>query len=209
MAFSGAGMMTTNQAGSARFRAIAVIRAEHRALCDVMELLQRTLREIVDATAKPDFALLSAALYYIDDFACRCHHSKEDQHLFGAIRRHAPQAAATVNALESEHQGDDHFLKDLHRQFVLYQGGAPGALERLSACLAIYATMMYEHMAKEEALLDATAIAVPEIEWHAIAEGFAGDDDPLFGTAPRHEFERLRERITVLVQQSGLRGQSA
>lgn len=182
-----------------RSQATETIKAEHRALSGVLQVLRHVLHDISVEHAQPDFTLLSAALYYIDDFACRCHHPKEDQYLFPAIRRHAPQTGATLAGLRSEHQRDDVFVRDLHRLLVLYQGGAPDALKRLCASLDIYAAMLYEHMRKEELLMETYADAVPEDEWRTIAEGFGREDEPLFGPAPQKEFEKLKARITNLL----------
>src|SRR5688500_10750519 len=166
-------------AATYRAAAIETIKAEHRALGEVLQLFQHLLRDIIAQHVEADYTLLCAALYYIDDFACRCHHPKEDQYLFPAIRRHASEAGTTLSGLQAEHQRDDLFVKDLHRLLVLYQAGAPGALKRLSASFDIYATMLCGHMRREEGLLDAFADAIPQKEWQAIAEGFGREDEPL------------------------------
>jgi hemerythrin-like domain-containing protein len=191
--------MNASDIGTHRAAVIETIRGEHRALGEVLWLFQHLLRDIAADHAQPDFTLLCTALYYIDDFACRCHHPKEEQYLFAAIRRHAPEARTTLTALQSEHQRDDVFVRDLHRLLVLYQAGAPLALKRLIASLDIYAAMLYQHMQREEALLDAFADAVPAEEWRAVAEGFCREDEPLFGPAPQKEFEKLRARIVNML----------
>ena len=192
-------MNASDTAMTHRSQATETIKAEHRALSSVLQVLRHVLHDISAEHAQPDFALLSAALYYIDDFACRCHHPKEDQYLFAAIRRHAPQAGATLASLQGEHQRDDVFVRDLHRLLVLYQGGAPDALRRLRASLDIYTAMLYEHMRKEEVLIETFGDAIPEDEWRTIAEGFGREDEPLFGPAPQKEFAKLRARIINLL----------
>jgi hemerythrin-like domain-containing protein len=192
-------MNTMDTATDSRAAAIETIRSEHEALGGVMRLFQHLLRDIGAQHTEPDFGLLSAALYYIDEFACRCHHPKEEQYLFAALRRHAPAAAATLNGLQGEHQRDDVFVKDLHRLLVFYQAGAPDALKRLRASVDIYAAMLYEHMRKEEALLDRYAAAIPEDEWRTIADGFGRSDEPLFGPVPQTRFAKLRDRIVNML----------
>lgn len=51
----------------------------------VLEVLQRLVGDIAEQRSERDFALLAAALYYIDDFPERCHHPKEDKYLFKAF----------------------------------------------------------------------------------------------------------------------------
>lgn len=192
-------MNATDTAATARALATQTIKTEHQILADVVRVFQHLLKDLVAQHAEPDFQLLSLTLYYIDDFACRCHHPKEDQYLFAAVRRHAPEAGTTLTGLHSEHQRDDVFVRDLHRLLVLYQAGAHDALRRLSASLDIYAAMLFAHMRKEEALLEAFADVIPDGEWQAIAEGFGREDEPMFGPAPQKEFAKLRERITSML----------
>lgn len=179
--------------------AVETIKAEHRALADVLVLLQHLLRDIVAGHTEVDFRLLSSALYYLDDFACCCHHPKEERYLFVAIRRYVPHALGTLNGLQAEHHRDDGYVRGLHRLLVLYQAGAPDALIRLSSTLDIYAAMLFDHMRREEALMETVGDAIPAVEWNAIAKGFAAEDDPLFGKSPKQEFAKLRDRIANLL----------
>src|SRR5687768_10803598 len=96
-------MEETPIARTSRSSAIATIKTEHRALGEVLRLAQHLLRNIAAGHADPDFELLCVAFYYIDDFACRCHHPKEEQYLFAAIRRHVPETRNALFGLQSEH----------------------------------------------------------------------------------------------------------
>lgn len=177
--------------------AIDTIKAEHRSLGGVMTLLQRLLRNIAAGHTEADYELLASALYYIDDFAVRCHHPKEDRYLFVSMRRYVPGCAGSVEALQAEHQRDRDYVRDLHRRLVLQQAGAPDALKHMIAAFDIYASMLFDHMRKEEALLEQHAGGVPAGEWREIAHAFSLESDPLAGTA--HEFAKLRARITNLL----------
>jgi hemerythrin-like domain-containing protein len=179
--------------------ALETIKEEHRSIAGVLKLLQRLLEDIAVEHTEVDFGLLAAALYYLDDFASRCHHPKEDNYLFVAIRQHLPNALTTLNGLQAEHQRDDHYIRELHRLLVLYQAGAPEALKRLIGSLDIYAAMLYDHMRKEEMLFDTIGDSIPQTQWRDIAERFAADDDPLFGKSPKEEFAKLRHRIVNLL----------
>ena len=70
-----------------------------------------------------------------------------------------------------------------------------GALENLRTSLDVYAEMIYEHMRKEETLLEDSRVVLPDEEWRAIAGAFRADEDPLFGTQRRREFALLHHRI--------------
>lgn len=178
-----------------RQKVIDTITDEHRSLGQVLDLVRKLLDAIAAQHAAPDFELLCAAFYYIDDFPRRCHHPKEDEYLFKAVRRHAPQLSGAVNQLEAEHVVDAQMLRELHSALVCYQAGAAEGLQRLRSHVEVYCAMLRDHMRREEKLLANIGFDFPGPAWHGIAEAFAADEDPLFGAETRREFQRLRERI--------------
>lgn len=173
--------------------AVATITQEHHALRAVVELLQHLLIDVGRQYAEPDFALFAAVLYYIDEFPERCHHPKEDRHLFMALRRRTAALNAVLDELQSEHVRSAHLMSYLQRTFVRYQGGAPDGYQRFKDAVDAYASMVEEHMRKEEALLVEARSHLSAADWDAIAVAFAANDDPLLG--PREEFRRLYLRI--------------
>ena len=66
--------------------AIAIIKQEHRSLGYVVHTLQRLVRDVAACKANADFEVIAVMLYYIDTFPDRCHHPKEDEHLFRRLR---------------------------------------------------------------------------------------------------------------------------
>ena len=175
--------------------AAATIRQEHHTLELVIEMLQRLLADISKQHREPDFALLAAALYYIDDFPERCHHPKEDEHLFRAVRRRTAAFSPLLDELQAEHVLSARMNGCLQRALVHYQGGAPDGLKRFKDAVDRYAGMLRDHMRKEEALLDRVADCLTEEDWREIDAAFDADDDPLFGTHRREEFRKVYLRI--------------
>lgn len=179
--------------------AIDTVKAEHRSLGDVIELLRHLLTDIAGGHSAPEFELLSLAMYYIDEFQSQLHHRKEDEHLFAAIRRYTRELDHAIAQLRSEHRTDEQMVRELYRLVVIYQAGAPEALENLRTSLDVYAEMIYEHMRKEETLIEDARVVLPDEEWRAIANAFLADEDPLFGVQRRREFSLLHDRIVSLL----------
>lgn len=175
--------------------AAATIRQEHRALAVVMDMLQCLVSDVEKQHAEPDFALFAAALYYIDDFSERCHHPKEDEYFFRALRRNAVALNAVLDDLEAEHVCSARMNGYLQRALVHYVGGAPSGFERFKAAVDAYAGMLRHHMEKEEKLFEQARDCLSEQEWQCIAAAFDANDDPLFGDNRREEFRRLYLRI--------------
>lgn len=187
---------------SSRESVVETIKQEHRALGSVVSVVQRVLQAIAAEKAEPDFALLSAALYYIDDFPERFHHPKEDEFLFKAIRGHAAEFDAILDELQNEHVRSAQMVRDMHRALVRYIAGAYGSLQLLIDCVGAYALMLSDHMKKEEELLTRVNGHLEEPEWRDIANAFASNEDPLAGYRIRTEFRKLRRRIEDLMPDS-------
>lgn len=183
----------------AREKAMATIRAEHIALGTVVQVLRDLLARIAAQRMEADFALLSAALYYIDEFPEQVHHSKEDEHIFRAIRGRSARFNAVLDELQSEHVRSAQMVTLLQCALVRYQGGAPDGLERLRAAVEAYSAMLEEHMRKEEELLAEAGDSLTADDWSEIAVAFAANEDPLLGSRHRGEFRRLHARIVNLL----------
>jgi hemerythrin-like domain-containing protein len=179
-----------------RDSAIAIIRREHRSLGYVVHTLQSLLRDIAARKADADFELIAAMLYYIDTFPDRCHHPKEDQHLFRRLRGRAPRARTMLDELQAQHVEGAHMLTVLQQAFVHWQAGAPYGVRAFSQMVDRYAEFLWRHMEVEEsqALVMARECLTAD-DWRAIDEAFRANDDPLFGAQVREEFSRLRSRI--------------
>jgi len=175
--------------------AAATIRREHQTLGLVMEMLQRLLADIEREYAQPDFSLLAASLYYVDDFPERCHHPKEDEYWFQALRRRTTRFNAVLDALQAEHILSTQTNGYLQRALVHYQGGAPEGLKPFKDAVDAYAVMLRDHMHTEEELLEQSRECLTEADWLKIAAAFDKNDDPLFGANRREEFRRLYLRI--------------
>jgi branched-chain amino acid transport system ATP-binding protein len=179
--------------------AVATIKIEHRALGAVMEALQRLLAAVAVQHADPDFTLFSAALYYIDDFPERCHHPKEDEHLFKTLRLRTTEFNDLLDELQAEHIHSARMMARLHCALVHYQGGASMGLGAFHAAVDAYSAMLSEHMRKEEGLLERARDKLTDVDWSNIASAFGVNDDPLFGDARREEFRKLYVRIRNLL----------
>lgn len=178
---------------------IETIKQEHRVLGHVVEVLQHSLRDISAEHAEPDFNLLAAILYYIDDFPERFHHPKEDEHLFKTLRGRSSEFDAVLDDLQHEHVRSAQMVREMHAALVHFLAGAYGSLQAFKSCVDAYASMLREHMRKEEDLLARAGASLPESAWQAILAAFAANEDPLLAHDVRTEFRKLYRRIQNLL----------
>jgi hemerythrin-like domain-containing protein len=179
--------------------AAATIKQEHHTLGVVMEMLQRLLADIERQHAAPDFGLFAAALLYIDDFPERCHHPKEDEHLFDTLRRRTAAFNSVLDELQADHVRSSQMLTYMERALVSYQAGRADGLSRFKGAVDAYAIFLFQHMRMEEELLDTAREILTEEDWQRIAAAFEANDDPMTGANGREEFRKLYLRIMNLL----------
>jgi len=193
--------MTTDRpaARPARAAALEQLRLEHRALARVLDGLQTLTAEVGEQTVAVDFPLLCSMLYYIDAFPERMHHPKEELHIFAALERRDPASAPLLARLRLEHERSPAMIRALEGTLVRWQGGAPDGYGRFAEALQAFCDFHWSHMrSEEEEVFPRAEQHLAGEDWVAAAEAFAANEDPLFGSVRRHEFERLYQRIANL-----------
>jgi hemerythrin-like domain-containing protein len=182
-----------------RARAIVALRSEHDSLRTVVALLDRLLRDIAALNSEPDFALLSSAVYYMNEFPERVHHPKEQEHIFSRVRARTSAFNRLLDRLQIEHALSRDLAASIERAIVRYQGGAPEGLQKMQAAVGAYSSLISGHMRSEEELLESAQDYLPQSDWQAIALAFETDMDPLSPQSARTEFQRLQARITNML----------
>ena len=84
------------------------------------------VREIGLPNSAPNLELFGAIVYYIDVFAERFHHAKEDECLFKSLRLRSADAAALVDRLTTEHRAGADKILALEQTLRRYEKGGPG-----------------------------------------------------------------------------------
>jgi hemerythrin-like domain-containing protein len=137
-------------------------------------------------------------LYYLDAFSERVHHPREDQHLFGALRRRGPAAQQLIAELEKEHELGEARLRRLAQSLNRYETGGEKEFPAFDAAVRTFLERYEEHMRKEEERLFPLAEKLlTASDWARIDRAFEENRDPLAG-ADTGDFEKLFQRIVEL-----------
>jgi hemerythrin-like domain-containing protein len=182
-----------------RVNALQTIENEHRSLAAVLDGLLHVVHGIRDHGATPDFDLLSAMVYYIDEFPERLHHPKEDRYLFAALRARCPEAAELLDGLRHEHREGARRMRELEQLLFRYREGGPAEFAAFANAVESFAAFENEHMRKEEhGVLPLARIHLTALDWQEVDAAFAANADPLQGGAEGRRFEQLFTRIVSL-----------
>lgn len=176
-------------------RAIRIIKSEHLNLGAVLYSLEKLLEEI-DRGKQPEFAVFHGLLTYIDRFLDRYHHPKENEYLFPAVLKRAPETEALIRQLGQQHtEGEILFVAMLKALSAWEFSGDPEYLAFRKAVLH-YTEFEREHarLEEREILPRAEAALQPE-DWQVIDAAFGENEDPMFGDKWKTEFSSLFEKL--------------
>jgi len=178
--------------------ALRIITEEHQNLWRVAVTLDLVADEM-EAGEPVDPAFFHSVFDYIEHFMDACHHAKEDEYLFPALRRRSPEAAAVLDRLQIEHRNGPEILRSLRRQLAA-PASAPG---EFAGALRIFAESLKSHIRTEEkdAMPLAREVLLAE-DWAVIDRAFLDNADPVFGEQARLEYRQLFHRIASLAPES-------
>lgn len=155
------------------------LREEHQVILRALALLER-LGRALDAGQAVDRGHLAWLRGFFETFADRCHHGKEEQHLFPALERHGiPRAGGPLAVMLQEHEEGRALLRAM----------AQGDDRRVAGAIRAYAALLRAHIDKENGVLFPLAEQVlPEGEQKRLVEAFEAVEQTVAGG-------RLHERL--------------
>ncbi len=179
--------------------AYRTIRSEHFEMDLVMRCLGRLAEALRSGTWEPDFDLLFLMLDYIESFPATCHHPKEEDYLFKALRERAPDIHPVLDRLCAQHaDGLDH-ITTLRRTLVAYRDD-PEAIGGFCDAATAFARHERDHIKLEERRILPLSLQVLEKEdWQTIDAAFEQNESPLLSPERRAEFDKLFALILRMV----------
>lgn len=180
-------------------RVISIIRDEHRSISGILHGMDYLMKEIREHGAKVDTRIFWAMLYYLDTFAERMHHPKEDHYLFRVLKQRTGDAAEVISELESEHAHGGERMKQLEQTLARYQEGGDREFPAFAEAADRFIRNYREHMRKEEQIvLPVAEKALLAADWAEIDRAFEENRDPLASGREERDFEKLFTRIVSL-----------
>jgi hemerythrin-like domain-containing protein len=176
--------------------ALRVIRDEHQALSAMLRSMSMLLAKSRRDRQLPDFAVLRAMMFYVDEFPERLHHSKEEGLLFPLVRKRAPELGAVLDRLGRDHEHGEAALRELEHLLLAFEVMGEPRRDTFETALEAYARRYLEHMALEEQeVLPAAQSHFSAEDWQALDAAFAANRDPMTGHDPDDAYRPLFSMI--------------
>lgn len=179
-----------------RTAALDVIRDEHQALAAMLRSLKMLLAQARREGTMPDFEVLRAMMFYVDEFPERLHHTKESELLFPKLRQRAPELAATLARLDKDHERGEAAVREVEHALLAFEVMGESRRAAFEQAVDRYVTAYLEHMACEEhEILPAAQRLLTPADWAELDAAFAANRDPLTGHEPADEYRELFHTI--------------
>ena len=179
--------------------ALDIIGGEHRSLAAVLEALGRYVEPLRQHRVRPDCDVFATILAYLETFADRFHHPKEDEFLFRAVRERTREADPVLRRLQHEHAVGPAELEALKGALLRTRGGGERDLDEFAFRLEAYTRGQAEHLRVEDDLVVPMArrFLTPR-DWEPIDAAFRAHRDPFFGIGANGPIGGLMRRAVAL-----------
>jgi hemerythrin-like domain-containing protein len=175
---------------------LRIIRDEHAALSAMLRSILLLLAQHRQHGTLPDFAVLRAMLFYVDEFPERLHHAKESQLLFPMLRARTAEAADVLDRLDRDHASGERAIRDLEHALLAFEMLGEARRAAFERAAENYVNFYFAHMTIEEKqILPLAEQVLTEQDWHELDRAFAANRDPLTGAPPDEEYRELFSRI--------------
>ena len=177
-----------------------IIREEHAALAAMLRSVLLLLAQYRRRGTLPDFHVLRAMLFYLDEFPERLHHPKESTLLFPKLRRRSDEGRAVLDRLDREHEHGAQRIRDLERALLGFEMMGESRRAPFEEAMERYVDFCLAHMRTEELeILPLAERVLTEKDWSELDAEFSLNRDPLTGHEPQAEYQALFSRIVRLV----------
>lgn len=181
-----------------RIPTLDIIQQEHQALTAMLRSLLLLLAHSRREKRAPDFSVLRAMLFYVDEFPERLHHTKESQLLFPKLRERAPALGRVLDKLDAEHQRGEAAIRALEHTLLAWEVMGESRRADFEAAAERYVGFYLAHMGVEESeVLPACRQHLTADDWATLDAAFAQNRDPLTGHDPAPAYQPLFSKILM------------
>ncbi|RZL38413.1 MAG: hemerythrin domain-containing protein [Rubrivivax sp.] len=175
---------------------LRIIRDEHQALAAMLKSILLLLEQHRSERTLPDFFVLRAMLFYVDEFPEKRHHRKESELLFPKLRARSPEQRELLDRLDEEHASGERRIRHLEHVLLGFEMMGEARREDFERAARDYVHFYLAHMALEERLiLPLAERRLTAQDWADLDEAFLTNCDALTGSTPEPAYAALFSRI--------------
>jgi len=169
---------------------------EHRVILKVLACLEKIV-ERCRANGKLEVQHLRDAIGFFREYADRCHHGKEEDHLFPAMEQKGfSRQFGPTGVMLYEHELGRNYIKGMSDALEEYEQGDGHAARRVCENATAYITLLRQHIDKENHCLFPMANQVfAQVDQSRLSEVFRKVDEEKVGRDKIDGFVQFADRL--------------
>jgi hemerythrin-like domain-containing protein len=185
-------------AKEAEMKPTEALKREHKIILSVLAAAERQVKAI-EVAGKMDSDKIEKMLDFFGNFADRCHHAKEEKHLFVALQqRGMSRDVGPIAVMLTEHQHGRNRIKAVAEALPKARTGDRAALRQVRENLAAYVKLLKEHISKEDNVLFAMADKVlTNQDQTALSAAFEKTEAEEIGEGVHEKYHRLAGELAA------------
>ena len=130
-----------------------VLMAEHRGIERMLDVVDHAAARVERGDPVPPSLFADAATFF-SSFADRCHHAKEEKHLFpGLEKRGVAVEGGPIGAMLQEHRQGRAYIRIMREEGQKYAEGTLADPDLLVDAVRAYVSLLRQHILKEDRIL--------------------------------------------------------
>jgi hemerythrin-like domain-containing protein len=179
-------------------RPTEILGGEHRVIEQVLECLEAIVRQ-AKSTGRLDPGSAKDAVAFFRNFADRCHHGKEEAHLFPALEAQGfPREGGPTGVMLHEHEQGRAHVRSMDENIEAAAAGDAAALKRFAEHAHAYVSLLREHIYKEDHVLFPLADrTLSEDAQQALSAAFGNVEAEELGHGTHESFLKIADDLAA------------
>lgn len=175
---------------------LAILEHEHKVISLVLKGIEKGAGTLA-ATLQADPQWLETIVDFVRNFTDRCHHSKEENHLFIRLEeRGIPNEGGPIGVMLREHQQGREYIGAVAAVMSEAQAGEAQALQTAAQNLMHYVELLTAHIQKENQILFPLAATVlTEADLEELTEAFDRIEAEEMGEGTHERYHELAHQL--------------
>lgn len=139
--------------GCLEVKATEVLKSEHRGIEKMLHIIREAAQKML-AGERVSSDIFEKAADFFSNFADRCHHGKEERHLFVRLAaKGIPTEGGPIGVMLSEHEAGRTHIRGMKKALEDLRAGRTGAERDLAEQALAYVQVLSAHIQKEDNVL--------------------------------------------------------
>jgi len=180
-------------------KATQVLRDEHEGILAMLAVIETAAHRLSSGKSIPS-DLMTDAVSFLQNFADRCHHGKEEDELFPSlVERGVANEGGPIGAMLSDHEQGRAFIRGMSDAAERYAQGDTAAVKSLVDNTLGYVALLRAHIDKENLVLFPMADEIlTEVEQNQLYDAFERIEATRTGPGEHERYHAMIARYQTL-----------